>query len=98
MTKKRTFFRAAILLTIAGLGAGCSSAPPAMQTGPDAETTFDGLVRVDNTSMDKVWVRPDIDLNSYSKIMPVIADTQYASARSISRAMCHAYQPGELRL
>jgi len=34
--------------------------------------------------MNKVWVRPDIDLNSYSKVMPVIAETRYASVRSTS--------------
>ncbi|MCJ7659371.1 MAG: DUF3313 domain-containing protein [Anaerolineales bacterium] len=87
MKDKRTLSRAAALLAIASLTAACASSPPSIQTGPDAETTFDGLVRVDNTSMKQVWVRPDIDFNSYSKIMPVIAETQYASARSVSRAM-----------
>lgn len=87
MLGKRTRFRTAALLVVAGLTGACASSPPSIQTGPDAETTFDGLVRVDNTSMKQVWVRPDIDLNSYSKIMPVIAETQFASAPSVSRAM-----------
>ena len=87
MTKIGTFFRAAILLAMTGLVASCSSAPPVVQTGPDAETTFDGLVRVNNTSMDKVWVRPGIDLDSYSKVMPVIAETRYASVRSTSTSV-----------
>ena len=87
MLGKRTRFRTAVLLVVAGLTGACASSPPSIQTGPGAETTFDGLVRVDNTSMDKVWVRPDIDLNSYSKVIPVIAEIQYASARSVSRSM-----------
>ncbi|MCW8846521.1 MAG: DUF3313 domain-containing protein [Gammaproteobacteria bacterium] len=84
MLGKRTRFRTAALLVVAGLTGACASSPPSIQTGPDAETTFDGLVRVNNTSMNKVWVRPDIDLNSYSKVMPVIAETRYASVRSTS--------------
>lgn len=84
---KGTIYRAVLILTMAGMVTACSSAPPTMQTGPDAETTFDGLVRVDNASMEKVWVRPGIDLNSYGKVMPVIAETRYASVRSTSTSV-----------
>jgi len=46
----------------------CASAP-ALQTGPDAEVTFDGLTRVDNTVMDAAWVRRDLDLSRYRGLM-----------------------------
>jgi hypothetical protein len=48
--------------------AGCTSTP-SFQTGPDAEISFDGLTRVDNTIMDLVWARTDIDISSFRKVM-----------------------------
>ena len=48
----------------------CASKPPSFQEGPDAEVTFDGLVRVDNTAFKRVWADPDADLNRYTKILP----------------------------
>ena len=60
------------ILLIAGtllLGA-CSTAPPTLQTGPDAETTFDGLVRVDNSAFSDAWADPDADWARYDQILP----------------------------
>ena len=48
--------------------AGCTSTPT-FQTGEDAELSFDGLTRVDNTIMDVVWARTDIDIRSFRKVM-----------------------------
>lgn len=73
--------RAATLFAIATALGACSTQPPTIQSGPGAETTFDGLVAVDNTALSKVWVRPGIDLNGYTKVLPVITDIQYAAAR-----------------
>ncbi len=42
-------------------------AAPRVQTGPDAELTFDGLHRVDKTRMDAARVKPDLDLTPYEK-------------------------------
>lgn len=66
---------------IAAAVTACASPAPAIQTGPGAETTFDGLVAVDNTALSKVWVRPGIDINGYTKVLPVITGVQYAAAR-----------------
>jgi hypothetical protein len=55
---------------------GCASAPT-LQTGPDAEVTFDGLTRVDNTVMDVVWVRPGADLSGYQKVLLQGAGIEY---------------------
>jgi hypothetical protein len=58
--------------------AGCASvATPQIQAGPDAETTFDGLTRVDNTIMDAVWVRPDIDLRGFRRVLFVPVGVSY---------------------
>lgn len=52
-------------------------AAPRLQTGPDAEVTHDGLHRVDKTVMDAAWVKPDLDLRSYTKLMLVGTDFTY---------------------
>jgi hypothetical protein len=57
----------AVVLAASHLTA-CATSEPTIQTGPDAEVTFDGLYRVDNSRADAAWVRPEIDLSQYSKI------------------------------
>ena len=46
-----------------------SSSPPALQTGPDAERTFDGLVRVDNSRFRNAWADAEVDFSQYTKMM-----------------------------
>jgi hypothetical protein len=61
---------------------GCTTAPPTVQTGPDAELSFDGLHKVDNTRVDAAWAVPDLDLSSYTKIMPVNAGIEYRQVKN----------------
>lgn len=42
---------------------------PRVETGPDAEVTHDGLYRVQKSVMDAAWVKPDLDLTRYDKLM-----------------------------
>ena len=52
--------------------AGCETTPaqePTIQTGSSAEVTVDGLHRVDNSKMALAYVKPDVDISSYTKIM-----------------------------
>jgi hypothetical protein len=52
--------------------AGCETTPardPTIQMGPSAEVTVDGLHRVDNSKMALAYVKPDVDLSGYTKIM-----------------------------
>ncbi len=79
MKIKGHVLRAAGALLIAATLTACASPAPAIQTGTGAETTFDGLVAVDNTALSKVWVRPGVDLNGYAKVLPVITGVQYAA-------------------
>ena len=74
-----------IVLIIAAFSFGCTMAPPTIQTGPDAEVSFDGLHRIDNSQADLAWARPDFDLSGYTKILPVSAGIQYAPAEDRAR-------------
>jgi hypothetical protein len=60
--------------------AGCAGTPT-VDTGPNAEVTYDGLYRVRGTSLDDVWVKADFDLTPYSKIMPVNGGIAYREVR-----------------
>jgi hypothetical protein len=63
--------------------AGCAG-EPTVQTGPNAETTFDGLVRVDNARFEAAWVDPDVDLTQYTKIIPGGAEFEFRSVQKMS--------------
>jgi len=56
---------------------GCTSTPPSIDSSPSAEVTFDGLNEVLNSSADKAWARPGMDLSGYSKIMLRGAGIEY---------------------
>ena len=66
-----------ILLVTALFAIGACQSTPTFQEGPDAEMTHDGLTRVDNTIMDAVWARTDIDLTSFRKIMLQSAGVEF---------------------
>lgn len=55
----------------------CAPAQPSVQTGPDAEVTYDGLHRVDKSTTDAVWMKPDLDLSGYTKLMVVGAGMSF---------------------
>ena len=67
----------AVLPLIAALSFGCSSSAPIIDTGPDAEVTFDGLHRVKDSRADEAWARPGLDLSGYSKIKLESAGIEY---------------------
>ncbi len=72
-----------MLVLVSLLIAACSSAPPALQTGPDAERTFDGLVRVDNSRFRNAWADPEIDFSQYNKVMPGGARFEFRAVSKI---------------
>ena len=79
----RYFYLLAIVIVVAG----CATSEPAIQTGPEAETTHDGLVRVDNSAFQRAWVDPTIDLSQYSKIMPGSAEFEFRAVRNTGTSM-----------
>lgn len=83
-----------ILITVAAIAiSGCTSAPPTIQQGPDAEVTFDGLHLIDNSAFRQAWADPDIDFARYTKIMPGGAFFEYRAVKKTatnSRASMNA--------
>lgn len=77
--KQVTLFGALLLLV------ACASTEPTLQTGPEAETTFDGLVRVENSAFRDAWADPDIDFSRYNKIMPGGAFFEFRAVRKTAR-------------
>jgi hypothetical protein len=67
---------ATVGLSMAGYSVGIDAAPR-VQTGPNAEVTHDGLTRVDKSTMDMAWVKADLDLRNYNKLMLAGAEIQY---------------------
>ena len=72
-------------IIVAALSVACTTAPPSIQTGPDAEVSFDGLHKVDNSQADLAWARPDFDISGYTKIMLVGEGIAYAPAKNRAR-------------
>jgi hypothetical protein len=63
--------------------AGCAT-EPALQTGPNAETTFDGLVAIDNARFAAAWIDPDVDVKQYTKIIPGGAEFEFRAAQKMT--------------
>jgi hypothetical protein len=76
----------------------CSTTAPTIQTGPDAEVTFDGLNRVDNSQADIAWARPDFDISHYTKLMLVGAGVQYREAKNLGRTTTERSRSGPFYL
>jgi hypothetical protein len=83
-----------MLMMVAALSVACSTTPPTIQTGPDAELSFDGLHKVDNSKADLAWARPDFDISGYTKIMLVGAGIEYAPAENRARTNMQRSQGG----
>ena len=56
--------------------AGCATMPT-IQDGPDAEITYDGLHRVNDSRLAAVWIKPSIDLSKYNKLILEGVGIQY---------------------
>ena len=69
-----------IVIAAAALVAGCAQ-QPTIQTGPNAEVSFDGLVRIDHSRFANAWIDPDIDLTVYNKIIPGGAEFQFRNVQ-----------------
>ena len=70
--------RITALIVLLATAVACTTTPaPTVQTGDDAEVTYDGLHRVDDTIMDSVWARPDIDLKGVTKVIFVPIGISY---------------------
>lgn len=60
---------------------GCTAAPPTVQTGPDAEVSYDGLHLVDNSVFKLAWADPDADWARYTKFIPGGAEYDFRAVK-----------------
>jgi hypothetical protein len=81
----RLFSSRILVLGVAALSIACTTTPPTIQTGPDAEVSFDGLHKVDNSQADLAWAKPGFDISGYTKIMLVGESIEYAPAENRGR-------------
>ena len=79
---KNTLYSIGIVLLLVG----CAS-DPTIQTGPGAEVSHDGLHRVDNSRMQRAWIKPDVNLSHYDKVRLVGAGIEYRAVRHASRSI-----------
>ena len=80
MNKKTHNLRTRYCLVLAFLSlasGGCATPTPTLDSGPNAEVTFDGLYEVQNSALGKAWATPDLDLSGYTKIMLQSAGIEY---------------------
>lgn len=94
MSSGPTTMKIIVILGVAALASGCATMAPSIQTGPDAEISFDGLHKVDNSQADEAWARPDIDLSGYTKLMPVTAGFQYTPTKNRGRTQLERNRGG----
>jgi hypothetical protein len=66
-----------------GVGAAAPK-QPRVETGPDAEVTHDGLVRVQKSVVDAAWVKPTLDLTQYKKLMVVSQGVSFRKLEPVS--------------
>jgi hypothetical protein len=71
-------------LAVLTVGIAACTTLPTIQEGPDAEVTFDGLVRIDNSVFQRAWIDPDIDLSVYDKVLPSGAKFEFRAVRGIA--------------
>jgi hypothetical protein len=94
MKKINSVLRLTTLLIFAVVSVACTTAPPTIQTGPDAELSFDGLHKVDNSQADVAWARPDFDISGYTKIWLVGAGIEYRQVKDRGRSTMARSQGG----
>jgi hypothetical protein len=87
-----------VIVAAALVVAGCASPPPRIATGPDAETTHDGLVRVDHSRFQQAWVDPTIDLAGYGRILVGPPQFQYRAARDLSQSAARRSSTSEFAI
>jgi hypothetical protein len=89
---RRSFLIAPLALLVAACASG-----PTIQSGPDAETTPDGLTRVDNTAFGLVYVRVGADLSTYDKVMIRGAGVEFRPPQPGSREEFPVSEEGKAR-
>lgn len=78
----RSIIESMSVLCIASLGlTNCTSAPPFVPEATTDNTTAEGLVRVENSRFDEVYVRPGFDLTEFDSVILAPVSVSYKSRR-----------------
>lgn len=77
-----------VFIVIAVVLTGCAG-EPTIQTGPDAEVSFDGLHRVDNSAFKDAWADPDADWARYDQFIAGEAFFEYRAVKKTARYSNH---------
>ena len=89
------FTRTALFPALAAMSlVACTTTAPSIQTGPDAEKSFDGLNVVDHSKADQAWAREDFDISEYTKIMLVSSGFEYRQAKNLGRTTAERSRGG----
>ena len=83
----------ASMLVFGSLALGGCASEPTIDTGPDAEVSFDGLYKIKGGTADEAWARPDTDISQYSKIMLQGVGIQYRPGGDARKT----YSPNSIR-
>ncbi|MCR9096881.1 MAG: DUF3313 domain-containing protein [bacterium] len=77
MRTRSDLLRTAFVLPLL-VALGCALPGPVVEMGENADVTFDGLHRVRGARAgQRVWVKPDMDLSSYSELILIGAGFHY---------------------
>jgi hypothetical protein len=94
MTRIKQIKKFAVPALLAIVAAGCTAAPATIQTGPDAEVSFDGLNNVDNSQADLAWARTDFDISQYNKLLVLSSEFEYRKATNRGRTQMERSRGG----
>ncbi len=81
-----------IAFVIVFMALSACQSTPTIQTGPNAEISYDGLVKLNNTRIDSAWIRPGIDLSAYDKLILEGAGIRYRSVSEVNRIYLSNFQ------
>jgi hypothetical protein len=70
---------------VAALVLAACSGTPTVQTGPDAEVSFDGLHKVDNSAFHDAWADPDADWARYDQFIGGEAFFEYRAVKKTAK-------------
>lgn len=85
---------ATVLTAFVITGCSTTSTPPSIQTGPDAQKSFDGLNVVDHSLADQAWAREDLDLSPYTKLLLVNSGFEYRQVKNRGRTSAERARGG----
>jgi hypothetical protein len=77
-----------VYIVIALALAGCTS-QPTVQTGPNAEVSFDGLHKIDNSAFHDAWADPDADWGRYDQFIGGEAFFEYRAVKKTAKYSNH---------